>query len=140
VPEDAAATWGTGDMEWLCLVSCQVMKWSSGGKNVVERWGGTFNRLHMLLGFESNANDWPDFGSTFAIYAQGYFSIPAVPIRKAWFLAKRDAQPADKIAAAMGPIGPGGVTNCDEYFWGQGKTGPDISKAKIQGWWVLYYQ
>jgi hypothetical protein len=40
----------------------------------------------------------------------------------------------------MGPIGPGGATNCDEYFWGKGPVGPDISKNNIQGWWVLYYQ
>lgn len=144
VPGDVVGDWGNNDMEWLALVSCQVLKWSDGGQNVVQRWGPAFDRQHMILGFDTNAHDWSGFGNAFAQYALGYdfgfFQLPPFPIRVAWFLAKRDQQPAADVAGAMGPIGPAGVHNCDEYFWGQGPVGPDISKANIQGWWVLYYQ
>jgi len=144
VPSDVVGAWGNNDLEWLCLVSCQVLKWSSDGKNVVQRWGPAFDRLHMLLGFDTNAYDWSGFGGRFANYALGwdlgFVTLPPLPVRQAWFLAKRDEQPASVVAGAMGPIGPSNVSNCNEYFWGKGPTGPDISKANIQGWWVLYYQ
>ena len=30
------------------------------------------------------------------------------------------------VYRSMGPVGPGGVTNIGDYFWGQGSVGPDI--------------
>ena len=80
VPGDVTSAWGNRDSEWICLVSCQVLKWSSGGQNVVQRWGPAFNRLHMLLGFDTNAHDWSDFGFTFAFYAQGFSQPPFINI------------------------------------------------------------
>jgi hypothetical protein len=126
VPNDVIGAWGNNDLEWLCLVSCQVLKWND-GKNVVQRWGPAFDRLHMLLGFDTNAYDWSGFGGRFAGYTLGldlgFINLPPLPIRHSWFLAKRDQQPASVVAGAMGPIGPNNVSNCNEYFWGKGPTG-----------------
>ena len=48
-----------------------------------------------------------------------------------------DKEPSGVIFRSMGNIGPGGVTNINDYFWGQGATGPDISKASRTGMWAI---
>ena len=48
-----------------------------------------------------------------------------------------DKEPSGVIFRSMGPIGPGGVTNQGDHFWGQGSVGPDISKAPRVGYWAI---
>ena len=40
-----------------------------------------------------------------------------------------DKEPGGTVYRSMGNIGAGGVTNINDYFWGQGSVGPDIAKA-----------
>jgi len=141
---DAAGAWGDLDLEWLALLSCQVLKHDYNGQTWSQRWGPSFDGLHLLLGFETNAHDWPAFGGTFADWALGrhwsFFTLPAMPVRSSWFLAKWEQQPAADIAVAMGVIGPAGCSNYDDYFWGKGPVGPDIRGANIHGYWRVTYQ
>jgi hypothetical protein len=53
VPSDA--DWGNGDLEWLQLESCQVLRDTNGAGDYFGRWGGAINGLHMLNGFHTNA-------------------------------------------------------------------------------------
>ena len=50
----------------------------------------------------------------------------------------KDLEPSGKQWVSMGVYGAGGVTNYDDYFWGQGPVGPDIPKSSITGrWWLM---
>jgi len=141
---DAAGAWGDIDLEWLALLSCQVLKDDWNGKRWWQRWGPSFDGLHLLLGFETNAHDWPAFGGTFADWMLGRhigpITLPGMPVRASWFLAKSEQQPAADIAVAIGVIGPASSSNYNDYFWGKGTVGPDIRGSNIRGYWRVTYQ
>jgi hypothetical protein len=136
---DVVGDWGNLDLEWLALLSCSVIADEWGGLSWAERWGPTFDGLHLLLGFSNTAYDEDGFGNAFAQwmlgYRLGFITLPPVPIRSAWFLAKDGNQPSSVIACAMGVIGPSGLSGYDDYFWGKGSVGPDIRGANIHGYW-----
>ena len=121
------------------MLSCSVIADSYDGKNWAQRWGPTFSGLHLLLGFANTAYDEAGFGGAFANWVLGYdlgfINLPPVPVRSAWFLAHDGHQPASVYAAAMGVIGPSGISNYNDYFWGKGPVGPDIRGANIRGYW-----
>jgi len=138
---DAVGDWGNGDMEWLALVSCQVLKDTWDGKKWYTRWSPNFDGLHIMLGFETNAHDWDGFGYAFADWMHGKFGfLPPMRVRDAWFLAKSEQQPSGNIAVAIGVIGPGGCHNVNDYFHGRGPVGPDIRKNQVTGYWRFNYQ
>ena len=45
---DVAGAWGDLDLEWLALLSCQVLKEEWGGQRWWQRWGPSFDGLHLL--------------------------------------------------------------------------------------------
>jgi hypothetical protein len=138
---DAVGDWGNGDLEWLALLSCEVLKNTYDGKSWYTRWIPDFDGLHIMLGFETNAHDWDLFGFTFADWLHGRFGfLPPMPVRTAWFLAKAEQQPAADIAVAIGVIGPGGCTDVNDYFHGRGPVGPDIRANQVQGGWRITFQ
>lgn len=141
VPGDA--DWGNGDLEWLQLESCQVLRDTSGTNDYFGRWGGAINGLHMLNGFHTNAYCvGGGTGGRFAEYLFPYkiFGItirPALTVRNAWAQMAFDKEPSGVVFRSMGNIGQGGVTNINDYFWGQGTTGPDIMKSSRTGMWAI---
>jgi hypothetical protein len=138
---DTIGDWGNGDMEWLALTSCQVLKDTWGGKKWWDRWIPDFDGLHIMLGFETNAHDWDQFGRVFADWMHGRYGIfPPMRVKDAWFLAKSEQQPSGNIAVAIGVVGPGGCHNVNDYFHGRGPVGPDIRKNQVQGCWRLNFQ
>jgi hypothetical protein len=68
-------------------------------------------------------------------YRIGFITLPPMPVRSAWFLAKDGNQPSSVIAVTMGVVGPSGLSNYDDYFWGKGPVGPDVRGANIHGYW-----
>jgi hypothetical protein len=141
VPSDA--DWGNYNLEWLQLESCQVLRDTNGSNDYFGRWGQAINGLHMLNGFHTNAYCvGGGTGGRFADYLFPYkiFGItirPALTVRNAWAQMAFDKEPNGVVFRSMGNIGPGGVTNINDYFWGQGATGPDISKASRTGMWAI---
>jgi hypothetical protein len=135
--------WGNQDLEWLALVSCQVLAQNATGSGGqwYQRWAQEFDGLHLLLGFHTNAYDWSGFGHRFADWMLGRkvlsTTLPAIPIRAAWFQASKEQQPTGTKAAVMGVYGAGGVSNYNDYFHGKGPVGPDIRGNAIAGWWYL---
>jgi hypothetical protein len=37
--------------------------------------------------------------------------------------------------AVLAPIGPNGVCDLNDYWWGQGSVGPRIRASQIKGWY-----
>lgn len=135
---DASGQWWNSDLEWLALLSCQVLKDTHDGKKWWQRWGPAFNGLHLLLGFETNAYDWPNFGGRFADYMLGRnfgFTTITLPVRAAWIQAAAEEQPSSVVTVVMGVYGPGGLTSYNDFFHGQGAVSPDLMGSNIHGWW-----
>jgi hypothetical protein len=141
VPSDA--DWGNSNLEWMQLESCQVLRDTTGTNDYFGRWGGAINGLHMLNGFHTNAYCvGGGTGGRFAeyLFPQTFLGItirPALTVRNAWAQMAFDKEPSGVVFRSMGNIGAGGVWNFSDYFWGQGATGPDISKASRTGMWAL---
>jgi hypothetical protein len=80
---DARLAWGNRDLEWMALLSCQVLADSH-----ELDWVWTMDGLHLLLGFETNAWLWHyptsanNFGYLFAKYITWNWTLP-----EAWFVA-----------------------------------------------------
>ena len=131
VPSDA--DWGNGDLEWLQLESCQVLRDTTGTNDYFSRWGGTINGLHMLNGFHTNAQCvGGGTGGRFAAYL-----MLGLTVRNAWAQMAFDKEPGGTVFRSMGNIGAGGVTNINDHFWGRGSVGPDIAKASRTGMWAI---
>lgn len=138
IPADVIRAWGDGDLEWLALLSCQVLKGTHGGQAWWQRWGPAFDGLHLLLGFETNAYDWSNFGRRFAEYQLGrsfIFTSITLPVRSSWFQAALEEQPSGVKSVVMGVGGTGGVNNYNDFFHGQGPVGPDIDDSQITYFW-----
>jgi hypothetical protein len=140
VPADAR--WGNGDLEWMQLESCQVLRDTNGWHDYFGRWGGTVDGLHMLNGFHTNAYCvGGGTGGTFASYLFPrkilWWTLPALTVRNAWAQMAIDKEPSGVVYRSMGNIGYGGVTNIGDFFWGQGPTGPDITVAGRIGQWSI---
>jgi hypothetical protein len=130
-PSDA--DWGNGDLEWLQLESCQVLRDTNGANDYFSRWGQTINGLHMLNGFHTNAQCvGGGTGGRFAAYL-----MAGLTVRNAWAQMAFDKEPGGTVFRSMGNIGAGGVTNINDHFWGKGSTGPDIMKASRTGMWAI---
>ncbi len=136
--------WGDLDLEWLALFSCQVLRESSDGKMWYERWGPTFDGLHLLLGYQTNAKAETHTPRSFAQWQLGKsfgFITISVPVRVAWCLAKKEQQPAEREAVVMGPFGTNGVlSGFYDYFHGEGPVGPDLRANEIAGFWRIVYK
>ena len=132
---DAPHAWGNHDQEWMCFLSCDVLEFSNSAGNVWSRWGPNFNGLHILTGFSSLAYAGTGFPASFALNMLGYFVFPSHSIVNAWFSAANAH--GTGTPAAMGPIGPGGVWDYNDYYWGRGSVGPTIPASQIKGWWYL---
>jgi subtilisin family serine protease len=135
----APRAWGNVDDEWLCFLSCSVLPLNDAAGNAWQRWGGNFDGLHILTGFRNTA--WAGTGFP-KLYADNLLGIgkPAMRVRQAWFsaaAAKENRADGTGRAAAMGPIGPGGVWNYNDYYWGKGPVTPDIRWWQFHGWWWL---
>ena len=125
------------------LESCQVLRDTTGTHDYFSRWGGTINGLHILNGFDTNAQCvGGGTGGRFAEYLfpqtfLGFTIRPALKVQQAWAQMAIDKEPSGRVYRSMGNIASGGVTNINDYFWGQGTTGPDISKASRTGMWAI---
>ncbi|AQT67808.1 hypothetical protein STSP2_00958 [Anaerohalosphaera lusitana] len=140
---ESGIAWGNKDLEFLSLLSCQVLKSPANNQSAISRWRDEFAGLHLLTGFHTNAHDWGKFSKRYAQYMLGRnfaFTTVTLPVRAAWFKAKQQKQPSGNRAAVMGPIGPNGTTNYNDYYWGQGPIGPDIRGSNIQGFWYVSYK
>lgn len=130
---DADGDWGDKDLEWLALLSCQVLKKDYGGNSVFDRWKQEFDGLHLLLGFHTNAYAWNSFSGEFA----NNLVDRNMTVRQSWFKAVDDAQPDGVDAMVMGVIGNGNIAAWNDHFWGRGSVSSDIRGSNITGYWYV---
>lgn len=129
--------WGDKDLEWAALDACSTLQWEADGKNVVERWGPSFQGMHLLLGYATATYDTPNEGWLFANYLMGNASTSPQRVRDAWINQAVETQGSDVLIAWLAPIGQNGVTSAADYFHNKGPVGPDIPNNQITGW-TLY--
>ena len=132
--DDATGDWGDKDLEWLALLSCQVLKHDWSGMSHFDRWKQEFDGLHMLLGFHTNAYAWMSFSGEFA---DNLLKSSPMKVRTAWFEATDTDQPNGVVPVVMGVYGHNGESNINDYFWGKGSVGPDIRDGDIAGYWSI---
>ncbi|MCG7992285.1 MAG: DUF6345 domain-containing protein [Candidatus Thiodiazotropha lotti] len=131
---DATGDWGDKDLEWLALLSCQVLKDEWSGMSRFDRWKQEFDGLHLLLGFHTNAYAWNSFSGEFA---DNMLKSSPMTVKTAWFEATDTNQPSGVVPVVMGVLGNNGTSNMNDYFWGKGSVGPDIRDGDIIGYWSI---
>ena len=104
-----------------------------GGQRWWQRWGPSFDGMHLLMGYQTVSGDNDDEGRLVAGYA-----LAGRTIRESWIQTAIDVQGSSVVWAVMGPIGPGGWVNYNDHFWGRGSVGPDIRGGNLQGWWIIW--
>ena len=128
----ADARWGNKDLEWLQLESCQVLRDTTGTHDYFARWAPSFQGLHLLNGFDTNATCLN--GGTGRRFASYLFPVkflwwtirPALTVQQAWGTTANDLEPAGTRWRSISPATTGWVTNLGDHFWGEGSVGPDI--------------
>jgi hypothetical protein len=124
------------NLYWLCLLSCEVLQEYDGSTPPVAawtRWGPGFNCLHILTGFDSLAEAGTGFPKQFA----DNMLVSSDTVVQSWLSAAHSK--GTGTAAAMGPIGPGGIWDYDDHYWGKGTVGASIPGSIIQGWWYVMW-
>jgi hypothetical protein len=134
--------WGDEDQEWMCFLSCEVLAFKDGANVPIwSRWTRPFDGLHILTGFWTLAGARTGFPRTFSdLMLAGPLPVPPfpaapLPIVNSWLAAAHARGTGG--SAALGPIGPAGVWDYGDYYWGKGPVGPDIRWWQVTGWWYI---
>lgn len=148
--------WGNRDLEYQVWLSCQVLEEVYQGKEWWERWGPTFNGLHLICGFQTNASTGTH--KQLKYFAQNVYNSKKT-VRRAWFDAADSDQPDGTQAVIMGPLMNAAGNNASQYaainssingvlraHWNDvawnlaGPTKKDLSKDKVVGWWRVVHE
>ncbi len=132
-PETPGDIWGRQDLEWIIIAACGPLEddlLSPGGGDVLERWDGAFDGLHLLMGYGAVTNDNEEEGRRVVQYArEGQTLIDA------WFRTAQEIQPSTNGWPA--PYGPnvyvgvmwasksGQPSPANDHLWGYGSVAPD---------------
>ncbi|NHN48010.1 hypothetical protein G9464_10420 [Halostella sp. JP-L12] len=146
---NADGDWGDFDIEWLALMSCNVLAPDDGscgscnGLSVFDRWRQEFDGLHQFQGFRTLGWRVPGFPDAYGRYVFGNWFFPGLPLRKAWFLAVDNYQPAYDTdqnwrvrGAVMYTADSEGRSCFNDHFHGEGPVGPDIPLGQSR--WICY--
>ena len=154
--------WGNRDLEFQAWLSCKVLKenWTDEDGNVLtwdQRWGPSFNGLHLICGYQTNASVGRE--SSMFKFAENQY-INKQTIMNSWFNAVEYDQPDDNQAVVIGPLYhedlhdidgdkyrsiPSSFTGLHRAHWNDYihgvKEGPgeDIPKSDIKGFWRVIY-
>ena len=140
---------GTGANDrllWLAMVCCNVLdEYDVNGNLAVDRWGPAFGGLHIMTGY--NEEGWWGDGSVEKEFAEDMLGVYAFPIGGSIHLPPRtivqawvNSSQANFCGwpAAMGPLGPSGVCDLRDFYWGKGSVGPTITPSWKYGWWYMH--
>lgn len=124
--------WGQSDLEWATIAACGPLQddiLAAGGGDVLSRWDGAFDGMHILMGYGAITFDNTDEGRKLAQYAKGGSTLI-----DSWFRAAREIQPATNGATAPdGPtiwvgamwVGKNGVDPVNDHAWDFGSVSSD---------------
>jgi hypothetical protein len=123
---------GDRDLEWLILESCQVLREDWTGSSWTAIWGQSFNGMHAMYGFHTNANA-QQTGAAVAKYMLGV-GVPAKTMHYSYIQGAVDTQPTGNEWAALYPVGYNYEFNANDWFWGKGNVSADIPASNIYYW------
>jgi hypothetical protein len=124
--------WGQNDLEWVVVAACGPLQdeiLAKGGGNVLTRWDGAFDGLHLLMGYGAITFDNEDEGRKVAQYARS-----GMTLKDAWFRTAKEVQPADNGESAPdGPtvwvgvmwVGKNGADPINDHAWSHGSVSND---------------
>jgi hypothetical protein len=125
--------WGRQDLEWFIVAACGPLQddiLAAGGGDVLTRWGGAFDGLHILMGYGAVTFDNEEEGQRVVRYAR-----EGQTLVNAWFRTAQEIQPSDNgYSAPDGPIvyvgamwvGKSGEPDpVNDHLWGYGSVAPD---------------
>lgn len=132
-PSSMSDLWGRNNLEWVVIAACgphQDEVISRGGGDVLARWDGAFDGLHLMLGYGAVSNDNTEEGKRLIRYCR-----QGMTIRDAWFRTAQEIQPSTNDfdppngptvwASAMSISDAQGGTSGD-HLWGHGSTYRDV--------------
>lgn len=125
-------SYGERELEWLMVAACGPMQMNEGGVHLFDRWGRVFKGLHMLAGYANVSLDNTIEGDRLA----RFLLAENRTVRSSWALMAAEAQPSTVTYGYMGVIGPGGMSNWNDHYWGKGAVGPDIHD--VRGYWAVH--
>jgi hypothetical protein len=133
-PETPGDMWGQNDLEWIIIAACGPLQDEiinpPGGGNVIRRWDGAFDGLHILLGYGGVTFDNEEEGARVVKYArEGRTLIDA------WFRTAQEIQPSTNgysppngptiYVGAMWATKNGQPSPANDHLWGMGSVAPD---------------
>jgi hypothetical protein len=132
-PETPGDIWGQQDLEWIVIAACGPLEddlLSSGGGNVLERWDGAFDGLHILMGYGAVTFDNEEEGRRLVQYAR-----EGQTLINAWFRTAQEIQPSTNgwgppygptiYVGAMWASKSGQTSPANDHLWGYGSVAPD---------------
>lgn len=147
-------SWGNRDLEFQILMSCKVLSKEYKGISWFDRWGPSFNGLHLLCGFHSNVN--VSNHNMLKLFVSNMYRNK-LSVVESWLNAALDDQPEGYVPVVIGPLikSPNKVAfnsiessieknqrlhraHWNDKTWGvDNGPGIDISKSDICGWWRI---
>jgi len=137
--------WGANDLEWVTIAACGPLQdniLSAGGGDVLARWDGAFDGLHLLMGYGAVTYDNTEEGGRLARYAKG-----GATLIDAWFRTAKEIQPATNgYGAPDGPniyvgamwVGKSGADPVSDHAWDYGSVSADpTSPTFLACMWTL---
>jgi hypothetical protein len=125
---------GDWDLEWLFLLSCQVMRESWTGSSWTATWAPSFTGMHGMYGFHTNAHASGNLGRDIARYMLGV-GVAAKRVHEAFVQAAIDSQPSTNQYGILYPVSTSYSWNRNDWFWGEGEgPGADIPASQIYYW------
>jgi hypothetical protein len=137
--------WGQQDLEWVAIAACGPLQdeiLAKGGGNVLSRWGGAFDGLHLLMGYGAVTFDNEDEGKTLIKYAR-----QGNTLAEAWRRTAQEIQPAENgwpapngpriYVGVMGAAKSGQTSPINDHLWGYGSVAPDPTRPN--NLWCMWW-
>jgi hypothetical protein len=144
-PQSPGDLWGQSDLEWAVIAACGPLQddiLSPGGGDVLARWDGAFDGMHILMGYGAITLDNTDEGRKIAQYAKGGSTLI-----DAWFRTAKEIQPSTNGEKAPdGPIvyvgamwvGKDGLDPANDHAWDFGSVSADpTSPTWLAAMWTM---
>jgi hypothetical protein len=120
--------WGDDyDLEWIVLDDCSCLRQGEYGV-----WWPTFQKLHMILSFDTNAHDDGSRGGLFANKLVAGWSV-----KQAWWYACEQTEGPSTYAAIAGASN-GDTSIYNEHIWKFGYVAPD--PVPLAWWWWTHHR
>ena len=139
-PQTPGDLWGQQDLEWLIIAACGPLQddvITKNGGDVLARWDGAFDGLHLLMGYGAATMDNELEGRRIVEYARD-----GATLSNAWFRTAREIQPSsNNYQAPFGPdiwVGTMWVADTtkpspiNDHLWGHGSVAPDPHSPNLK--------